>query len=244
MSSVDQQLADQSNTIPSDQRDIKAENAKIAEVVDEGRKIFSDFIGRKRKDKQFAQLDPQSHYEYYMKLHPDFARSSPVILRYITLGMFSEQAIFCYLKRCFEHPIKTDEDYCSRQADFVKWTYHFNTKIRGADLEKIWQDTKRLLMEELEDIAKEREKIKAERASRSTTSDDVRREAFKAAINKAIVEAKAKVAAERMTSKIAELEISKEQEDDWSGKKSRSQRPTPGPVQESEPTSESANEVD
>lgn len=220
----------QSKSIPNSERNIKEENAQIEAVQSEGKKIFDDFINRKRRDTQFAQLDPQSHYEYYMKLNADFARSSPVILRYITLGMFSEKAIYCYLKRCFERPIKTDEDYCSRQSDFVKWTYHFNTKIRGAELDKIWADTKQLLMEELDEIAKEREKIKAERASRSSASDDVRREAFKAAIAKAIITAKAKVAAERMETKIAELE-------DNSGKKLMSQRSEPELVS-------SANDVD
>ena len=202
MSSTDHQ----SGVIPADQRDIKAEDAKIAEINAEGSKIFDDFVARQKKDKQFAQLDPQSKYEYYLKGFPDFARSNPIILRYITLGMFSSKAVFCYLKRCYERQIMTDEDYCERNADFVRFLYHFNTKIRGAELEKIWHDTKRLLMEELEEIAKEREKIKAERASRSSNSDDVRREAFKAVINKAIIDAKAKVAAARAATKPAELE--------------------------------------
>jgi len=192
--------------IPNSQRNTKEEDAKIAEINAEGRKIFDDFVDRQRKDKAFAQLDPQSKYEYYMKLFPDFARSMPVILRYITFGMFSEKANFLYLKQCYRLVTKTDEDFCSRQADFVKYLYRCNTKIRGEQLEKIWHDTKKLLMEEMAAMAEERERIKAERLARQDANDEIRREALKAAVVRAISEAKAKLAAERAAEKIAELE--------------------------------------
>lgn len=199
-------MTDQPEVIPSEQRDTKAEDAKIAAVNIEGRKIFDDFINRQKKDRQFAQLDPQSKYEYYIKAHPDFARSNPVILRYITLGLFHEKAVYLYYQQCYRIVTKSDTDFAERSADYIKYLYHFTTKIRGAELDKIWSDTKQLLLEELDEIAKEREKIKAERASRQSSSDDVRREAFKAAIVKAITAAKEKVATERLVDKIAELE--------------------------------------
>jgi hypothetical protein len=142
--------------IPSNQRNLKEEDEKIAVVNAEGRKIYADFLKRVHEDKQFYQLDPQSKYDYYMKLYPDFARSNPLILRYITLGMFSEKANYCYFKQCYMYVTKTDEDFCSRQADLVKYLYRFNTKIRGVELDKIWSDTKSLLMAELDEIAASR----------------------------------------------------------------------------------------
>lgn len=197
--------------IPSSQRNTREEDERIDAVNIEGRKIFTDFIGRRKRDNGFAQLDPQSQYEFYMKLYPDFARSTPVILRYITLGMFSEKANFLYFKQCYRLVTKTDEDFCERQADFVKYLYHCNTKIRGPELEKIWCDTKQLLMEELAEIAKERERIKSERVSRQDGNDQVRRDALKAAVIRAISEAKAKLATERAAEKIAELEVGMKQ---------------------------------
>lgn len=186
--------------IPSSQRNLKEEDEKIAVVNAEGKKIYADFLNRLHSDKQFYQLDPQSKYDYYMKLYPDFARSNPLILRYITLGMFSEKANFLYFKQCYMYVTKTDEDFCNRQADLVKYIYTFNTKIRGAALEKIWSDTKTLLMAELEEIAVERKRMQDERASRKVENNQVRVDAIKVAITKAIANAKARVLAESLHS--------------------------------------------
>lgn len=184
--------------IPSSQRNLKEEDEKIAAVNAEGRKIYADFLTRVHADRQFYQLDEQSKYDYYMKLYPDFARSNPLILRYITLGMFNEKANFLYFKQCYTYVTKTDEDFCNRQADLVKYIYRFNTKIRGAELDKIWSDTKSLLMAELDEIAIERKKLQDERANRKVENNQVKIDAIKVAITKAIANAKAKVLAERL----------------------------------------------
>lgn len=184
--------------IPSSQRNLKEEDEKIAAVNAEGRKIYADFLTRIHTDKQFYQLDEQSKYDYYMKLYPDFARSNPLILRYITLGMFNEKANFLYFKQCYTYVTKTDEDFCNRQADLVKYIYRFNTKIRGAELDKIWSDTKSLLMNELDEIAIERKKLQDERANRKVENNQVNIDAIKVAITKTIANAKAKVLAERL----------------------------------------------
>lgn len=184
--------------IPANQRNVKEEDEKIAGVNAEGRKIYADFLKRVHSDNQFYQLDPQSKYDYYMKLYPDFARSNPLILRYITLGMFSEKANFLYYKQCFMYVTKTNEDFCSRQADLVKYIYKFNTQIRGAELDKIWSDTKSLLMAELDEIDAERKRHQDERAANKTENNQVRIDAIKVAIARAIADAKAKVLADSL----------------------------------------------
>lgn len=183
--------------IPSSQRNVKDEDEKIAVVNAEGRKIYADFLKRVHENEQFYQLDPQSKYDYYMKLYPDFARSNPLILRYITLGLFNEKANYLYFKQCYMYVTKTDEDFCCRQADLVKYIYRFNTNIRGAELDKIWSDTKSLLMAELDEIAIERKKFQDERASRKVENNQVRVDALKVAISNAIKNAKANVLSDK-----------------------------------------------
>lgn len=186
--------------VPANQRDIDGEKKQIDLVNAEGAKIFADFTER-LKQPEFSQLDPQSQYEYYMKIYPDFARSNPIILRYITLNMFSEKAVFLYLMRCYERPIKTNKDYCERQADYVRFLYHCTTRIRGKQLDNIWTETRDLLMHEIEEFDKERERIKAERLARQDANDEIKRESIKAALVKQLNELRVRVLAERAASK-------------------------------------------
>lgn len=182
--------------VPANQRDIAGEKKQIDLVNAEGRMIFVDFSER-LKQPEFSQLDPQSQYEYYMKIYPDFARSNPIILRYITLNMFSEKAVFLYLMRCYEQPIKTNEDYCERQADFVKYLYHCTTPIRGEKLNDIWKETRNLLMDEIKKFDEDRDRIKAERLSRQDANDEIKRETIKIALTKRLTELREQILANR-----------------------------------------------
>lgn len=191
---------EESEIIPASQRDIAGEKKQIDLVNAEGAKIFADFTER-LKQPEFSRLDPQSQYEYYMKIYPDFARSNPIVLRYITLNMFSEKAVFLYLMRCYERPIKTNKDYCERQADYVKYLYRCTTQIRGKQLDDIWIETRDLLMHEIEEFDKERERIKAERLARQDANDEIKRESIKAAFVKQLNELRAQVLANCAASK-------------------------------------------
>ena len=145
----------------SDQQEIQIKN-----TITEGKKIYGDYLRRIRDDEQFNKLGYQARYEYYMKMHIDFARQSPMVLRMIaSYGMFNEKAISMYMKKCFNCPIKTDEDYCERQADFVKYNYMFNGKHKSQkELNEIWQQSKKSMMDEIKATNQEKKKISEQRS--------------------------------------------------------------------------------
>jgi hypothetical protein len=112
------------------------------------------------------------------------------------MGMFSEKANFLYFKQCYSHTIMCDEDWAERQADFVKYLYHMCTEFRGKMLDKIWRETKQLMMEELNNLAEEKKRIQEERARKTDENETIKREAVKAGLLRAVEEARARRAAE------------------------------------------------
>jgi hypothetical protein len=158
-----------------------AENKLIDPIVAEAGKIYADYVKRIKSDGQFISLSPQARYEYYMKVHIDFARQYPMILRHIaSYGMHSEKAIRLYMKKCFSKSTDTDEEYCERQADFVKYLYMYSGRhIEPGRLNEIWAHTKKHIMNELEASKKERDIIKARREKNKDANNTARRESVK-----------------------------------------------------------------
>lgn len=155
-----------------------SETKYIDDVIAEGRKIYNDYRERVKNDEQFKSLSHQARYEYYMKMNIDFARQHPLILRHIaSYGMFSEKAIKLYFQKCFRNNTTSDEEYCERQADFVKYTYMYSGKhVPQNKLNEIWAHTKKHMMDELEATAKEKIMIKEQREKNKVSNDIARRE--------------------------------------------------------------------
>jgi len=159
----------------------EVEKKRIDPIVNEAAIIFSDYTKRMRGDTQFQNLCKQSRFEYYMKRYIDFARQYPIILRHIAcFGMYSEKAIRLYMKKCYNTQMDTDEEFCERQADFVKYLYMFTGKHCSQNkLNSVWAHTKKHLMEELEANKKERQVIKDRREKNKDTNNIERRDNVK-----------------------------------------------------------------
>ena len=153
----------------------------IDNVISEGKKIFRDYKKRIKNDKEFQKLSHQARYEYYMKMHTDFARQQPLILRHIaSFGMFNEKAVELYFKKCFSKQTESDEEYCERQADYVKFLYMYSGKhVPQNKLNEIWEHTKKHMMDELKASAKEKKMIKEQREKNKAANDIARRENVK-----------------------------------------------------------------
>ena len=161
--------------------DKKREETTINSVIEEANIIFKDYIHRVKNDVQFRDLNPQAKYEYYMKLHIDFARQNPIILRHIaSFGLHSPKAIRLYMKKCYSTNTDTDESFCERQADFVKYLYMYTGKhVSQKKLQEIWAQTKKHMMDEIEVSRKEKALIKERREKNKKPNDIERREYVK-----------------------------------------------------------------
>lgn len=135
---------------------------RIKSVCDEGWIIYRDWLKRNESDSVFRELGYQPKYEYYMKMHMDFARQYPIIMRYLaSFGMYSRKAVSQYLKKCNTTVVQTDEDYAERQADFVKYLYmDLRPHMDRRKLNMIWQQIKDEILSELKTRNAELKKIK------------------------------------------------------------------------------------
>jgi hypothetical protein len=158
-----------------------SENAmRVDRVNKEGRVIYDDYLRRMKKDATFKALDEQARYEYYMNSYRDFARENPIILRYIaSFGMFNELANIHYFARCFKHPVKTNEDYCERQADFIRMLYKLCTPASEDILAAIWKRAKEALMAEIAANDKANAEAKAYRDAQHESNLAARREGIR-----------------------------------------------------------------
>lgn len=153
----------------------------IDPIVKEANAIWSDYKKRIKEDNQFASLGPQPRFEYYMKRYIDFTRQWVIIVRHIaSYGMYNEKAARLYINKCIVNPFKNEEEYCERQADYVKYLYMFGKGHYPANkLKDIWDNTKKCFMEELALSKSENDIIKNRRKNNKIANDITRRENLK-----------------------------------------------------------------
>jgi gas vesicle protein len=71
----------------------------------------------------------------------------------VDTGQFHPKAMRQYINKLKVKPYKTEEEYCERNADYIKYIYmntcaHHNHK----EAAQLWADTKRSLMNELKEF--------------------------------------------------------------------------------------------
>lgn len=154
------------------------EKETINRVVEDGLIIYRDYCDRAKKDESFSVLSYQAKYEYYMKKYIDYARSYPIIVRYIaSFGMYHPKAVRLYLKKCFSTPMNDDEEFCNRQADYVKYLYMYcNPHMSRTKLNEIWAHTKKSMMNEMEINRKEKKIVRDRRKKNEGVNNTTRRD--------------------------------------------------------------------
>jgi hypothetical protein len=153
----------------------------IDEAIREGAAIYRDHQRRCRDDEVFKALGHQAKYEYYMKSNIDFARQYPIILRHIaSFGMFHPKAVSMYIKKCHASPIKTDEDFAERQADYVKYLYmSLGNHMPRDQLNGVWRKTKEHVLAEMKAGRAKNDASKKRRTSAAPTNIQSRRDRLK-----------------------------------------------------------------
>lgn len=160
----------------------------INAIAKEAGAIWMDYQKRSKEDSQFNKMNPQSKFEYYMKMFIDFTRQWTIVTRHIaSYGMYNEKAVRLYVNKCITMPYKTEEEFCERQADYVKYLYMYGKNHYPSNkLKEIWTTTKKCLMEELESSRSENEIIKNRRKKNKITNDIARRDNLKQVVSKII----------------------------------------------------------
>lgn len=118
--------------------------------VNEANEINRDYLER-LKDHNFKAMGIQRRLSYYQRRYPNFAKTFPITLRYmIEHSQYSSKAFRKYLKRFGTKRYKNEDEFCERQADYVKYLYmelnnHYDERLAR----KTWQETYDLLRKEI-----------------------------------------------------------------------------------------------
>lgn len=161
------------------------EKDEIELALAEGMAICAEYTDKLSKEKEFAEMDPQIKFEYFMKKHIDFARANPIFLRMIMLTKtFNKKAARTYMETIITNKPKTDEEWCEHQSEYVRSTYAADKSKRHSIsyLNELKRATKSNLMAEMKQLAKEKKEIADHRQSVAESNKAKRREAIRNAL--------------------------------------------------------------
>jgi hypothetical protein len=154
--------------------------------LDNATRLYEDFKSRIKTDPAFVKLSEHDKITFYHRLVPEITQKYPIIFRYmVATGQFHPKAMKMYMDKIKSSPYKTEEEYCERGADYVKYLYmkthtHYNRK----EANSLWLDTKQALQEELTDFKDRLEEIKKEEVDMESITKYERRKELQEAVER------------------------------------------------------------
>lgn len=121
--------------------------------VESANAIYKDFLVRCR-DSEFGELKPADKLSYYHRMSPEVVKKFPIVFRYmVETGQYNTKALQMYIDKLKKHPYKTEEEYCERSADYVKFLYmKSSARWNANEANQLWKDAKQALQEEMKEF--------------------------------------------------------------------------------------------
>ena len=127
--------------------------SKVDECIAVGNEIWKNFKTDLKKNTD-NRVYREKQLSYFQSKYKDFSIKFPIQLRYMI--MFSEyhpEAFKLYLKKLNTCYYKTKEEWCERQADYIKYLYmKLRRNYNSNQLSVVWNDTKKKLVKEFDDF--------------------------------------------------------------------------------------------
>ena len=154
-------------------------NDKI--FLDKANEIYKDFKNKTKKDLNFSKISPDDQLDYFQKKYKHFSLTFPIVLRYmVQLKWYSTKAFTQFLKKLKTNPYRSEDEYCKRQADYVKYLYMDINKHMGMHkANEVWQSTYNKLQLEVEMFKKMSEEVKQKNKKNEIKNREERREELK-----------------------------------------------------------------
>lgn len=136
--------------------------------------ILEDYKNR-ILDPEFKSLAVEKQIEYYHRNYESFATAFPTVLRYmVQFNLYSEKALRKHIKRLRSNPFRSMEEYCERQADYVKFMYMYLNGVSESKAQPIWESVYKVFIDEYEALKKS-ETIVKENLEKNKAADSARR---------------------------------------------------------------------
>ena len=149
----------------------------------DAKSIYNDLKQQELKY-SFKTMDPAKKLDYFQKKYRKFATSFPITLRYmVQLGLYHQEAFRKFIKKMMARPYRSEEEYCERQADYVRYLYTELGMTRDhKHAQAIWKETHDKLLEEVAIFREANEKVKKKTEKNNEINSIQRREELKKAI--------------------------------------------------------------
>lgn len=145
--------------------------------IKDAQNLYRDFNERSKRDSEFVKLSANDKLMYYHRNASDVVKKFPIIFRYMCeTGQFHPKAMKQYIDKLKNSPYKSEEEYCERNSDYIKYLYmatHSHYSLKEAN--QLWADAKQALTEELADFKKRLDDIKKENDDMKTVNAYERR---------------------------------------------------------------------
>ena len=148
----------------------------MEQYLEDADTIFKDYKNR-ITDENFKILTPEERLSFYQKKYSEFTMSFPIVIRYlIQFGMYKQKAFSKYIKKLQNKPYKSEQEYCERQADYVKFLYmETNKHYNQTDIKELWTEVYNSLIKEVELFKQAEETVKQRHEKNNTVNADERR---------------------------------------------------------------------
>lgn len=152
--------------------------------VSDAKKIWKDFKLRS-KTTDFKALTTDQQLDFYQKNYHQFTMNFPLVLRYmIQMNQFNSKAFTRYVTKMQSNPYRSEEEYCERQANYVKFLYMELSNTRNMkSAQKVWQEAKDMLMDEVKVFKDTEKKIKEKLEKNKKKSSMEKRKELKRLLN-------------------------------------------------------------
>lgn len=148
----------------------------MEQYLEDADTIFKDYKSR-LTDENFKTLTPEERLSFYQKKYSEFTMSFPIVIRYlIQFGMYKQKAFSKYIKKLHNKPYKSEQEYCERQADYVKFLYmETNKHYNQTDIKDLWTEVYNSLIKEVELFKQAEETVKQRHEKNNVINAEERR---------------------------------------------------------------------
>jgi gas vesicle protein len=152
--------------------------------INDANDIWRDLRQRASTDQKFMALSKEEQLDYYQRSNAAFHMMFPIVIRYMVMfGQYSTRAFTRHVKKIGAKPYRSEDEYCERQADYVKYLFmELSPAHDSKEAKAVWQQTYDKLKLEVESFKEARKNAQETLKANDAKSSAERRNELRKAI--------------------------------------------------------------
>jgi hypothetical protein len=161
--------------------------------LDDADEICKDVVDHFKNNQSYSDKTEEEKLIYledllakYQNKYKEFSMSFPIVLRYmVQMQQYNRKAFDRYIRRLYEKPYRSEEEYCKRQSEYVMYLYmEVNPRSKKKENEAIKKEVYDMLLKELNAFKEAQKKTKEEQEKNNRINNIERRKELKDILDK------------------------------------------------------------